>query len=294
MVLASCLVCQTSWSSGKSTPQTLRSCPSTVVGWLRTTGKNLADDVNPSIEDSSPVRGLSGVPLRRPPSGTITFLFTDIEGSTQLWEVKADGRKLRQVTDVEGGIGNFRYSPDGTHISFTADVKLDRTVNDLYSDLPEADARIMDGLMYRHWDSWHDYAYSHLFVAPYKDGWIGEPVDLMPGLRVDTPLNPFGGVEHRRPDVDVGVVALYEAYDNKEAAGKACAVLSLVGMVNIPIIYKSVDWWYSLHQPASIKFTGESSIDSSMLYPLLLMIAVFYSLFACCLLPADVFSGRFV
>jgi heme exporter protein C len=82
----------------------------------------------------------------------------------------------------------------------------------------------------------------------------------------------------------LGVVALYEAYDNKEAAGKACAVLSLVGMVNIPIIYKSVDWWYSLHQPASIKMTGGSSIDPSMLYPLLLMIGSFYALFTCCLL----------
>ncbi|MFT4520449.1 MAG: heme exporter protein C [Halioglobus sp.] len=82
----------------------------------------------------------------------------------------------------------------------------------------------------------------------------------------------------------VGVVALYEAFDNKEAASKACAVLALVGMVNIPIIYKSVDWWYSLHQPASIKLTGESSIDGSMLYPLLLMIASFYGLFTCALL----------
>jgi heme exporter protein C len=82
----------------------------------------------------------------------------------------------------------------------------------------------------------------------------------------------------------LGVLALYEAYDNKAAAGRACAVLSLVGMVNIPIIYKSVDWWYSLHQPASIKFTGESSIDPSMLYPLLLMIACFYGIFICSLL----------
>jgi len=82
----------------------------------------------------------------------------------------------------------------------------------------------------------------------------------------------------------LGVIALYEAFDNREAAGKACAVLSLVGMVNIPIIYKSVDWWYSLHQPASIKLTGESTIDSSMLYPLLLMIASFYAVFTCALL----------
>lgn len=82
----------------------------------------------------------------------------------------------------------------------------------------------------------------------------------------------------------LGVVALYEAYDNKELAAKACAVLTLVGTVNIPIIYKSVDWWYSLHQPASIKFTGDSTIDPSMLYPLLLMIGAFYALFTCSLL----------
>lgn len=82
----------------------------------------------------------------------------------------------------------------------------------------------------------------------------------------------------------LGVIALYEAYENKALAAKACAVLSLVGTVNIPIIYKSVDWWYSLHQPASIKFTGGTTIDPSMLYPLLWMIVAFYALFTCCLL----------
>jgi heme exporter protein C len=61
-------------------------------------------------------------------------------------------------------------------------------------------------------------------------------------------------------------------------------VLSLVGTVNIPIIYKSVDWWYSLHQPASIKFTGGTTIDPSMLYPLLFMIIAFYALFTCAML----------
>jgi heme exporter protein C len=57
-----------------------------------------------------------------------------------------------------------------------------------------------------------------------------------------------------------------------------------VGTVNIPIIYKSVDWWYSLHQPASIKFTGGTTIDPSMLYPLLLMISAVYALYVCLLL----------
>jgi heme exporter protein C len=82
----------------------------------------------------------------------------------------------------------------------------------------------------------------------------------------------------------VGVIALYEAWEDESLGAKAAAVLALVGTVNIPIIYKSVDWWYSLHQPATIKFTEESSMHSDMLYPLLLMIAAFYCLFACSML----------
>lgn len=82
----------------------------------------------------------------------------------------------------------------------------------------------------------------------------------------------------------VGVLALYESFDNKEAAGRACAILALVGAVNIPVIYWSVEWWYSLHQPASISFTGESSIHPTMLRPLILTITGFYSFFALCLL----------
>jgi len=82
----------------------------------------------------------------------------------------------------------------------------------------------------------------------------------------------------------MGIIALYEAYDNKVAASRACAVLALVGTVNIPIIYKSVDWWYSLHQPATIKFTEKSTIDPSMFYPLLIMIIAFYCFYAVALM----------
>lgn len=82
----------------------------------------------------------------------------------------------------------------------------------------------------------------------------------------------------------IGVIALYESFENKQAAAKACAVLSLVGLVNIPIIYWSVEWWYSLHQPATIKFTSETTMHSSMLRPLLISIVGLYGFFVTALL----------
>jgi heme exporter protein C len=81
-----------------------------------------------------------------------------------------------------------------------------------------------------------------------------------------------------------GVIVLQAAFVNRDSADKACAVLALAGSVNIPIIQKSVDWWYSLHQPASIKFSGKSAIDPSMLYPLLISVIGFYCLYLVILL----------
>ncbi len=74
----------------------------------------------------------------------------------------------------------------------------------------------------------------------------------------------------------LGVIAIQNSYQNQKMADRFSTILSLVGMVNIPIIYWSVDWWNSLHQPATLKLTSESSMHSSMLYPLLIMIAGFY------------------
>ena len=77
----------------------------------------------------------------------------------------------------------------------------------------------------------------------------------------------------------VGYMALYSAYDNKEQAGKFSSILALVGFVNVPIVKFSVDWWNTLHQPASILRSGGVAIDPSMLKPLILMFVAFISLF---------------
>lgn len=84
----------------------------------------------------------------------------------------------------------------------------------------------------------------------------------------------------------LGIIGLYESFENKQAAAKACAVLGLVGIVNIPIIYWSVEWWYSLHQPATIKFTSESTMHPSMLRPLLISIIGVYGFFITALLAS--------
>ena len=69
----------------------------------------------------------------------------------------------------------------------------------------------------------------------------------------------------------IGLIALWQAIEEPGRAGRAAAILALVGAVNIPIIKFSVDWWNTLHQPASIVRLGGPSIDPSMLWPLLVM-----------------------
>ncbi|MBA2555940.1 MAG: PD40 domain-containing protein, partial [Chloroflexi bacterium] len=154
-------------------------------------------------------------PRWRPDGRRIGFLATQ-DRETQLWEVTPEGRGLRQVSRVEGGIANFRYSPAGTHVSFTRRVQVDPTTAQVYPDLPSANARLIDTLMYRHWDRWHDGRYSHLFVAEYRDGTLGDPRALMAAdARYDTPLAPFGGVEQ----IDWSPDGTRLAYTAKKVAG---------------------------------------------------------------------------
>ncbi len=82
----------------------------------------------------------------------------------------------------------------------------------------------------------------------------------------------------------LGVIALRSAIPDREQAAKACAILLIVGVINIPIIHYSVYWWNTLHQGATLKLFGSSLIAPSMLHPLLAMIAAFIFYFAVVLL----------
>ncbi len=82
----------------------------------------------------------------------------------------------------------------------------------------------------------------------------------------------------------LGYMALADAFDDAARGAKAAAILALVGFVNVPIIKFSVDWWNTLHQPASVVKMGGPSIHLSMLAPLLIMVAGFTTFYVAVLI----------
>jgi dipeptidyl aminopeptidase/acylaminoacyl peptidase len=155
----------------------------------------------------------------RPDGKRIGYL-SDKSGSTQLWEMNPDGKDKKQITFIEEGIGDFKYSPDGSKIVFLKTVKLDQNISDKYPDLPKANARLETDLMYRHWDSWHDYTYNHLFITDYNEKGIHEGNDIMKGERFDSPMKPFGGMEQVAISPDGKTIA----YTCKKKTGKEYSI----------------------------------------------------------------------
>ena len=77
----------------------------------------------------------------------------------------------------------------------------------------------------------------------------------------------------------LGLIALWRSVEDPTRAARAAAVLTLVGAINLPIIKFSVDWWTTLHQPASVMRMGGSTLDKAFLIPLLVMAIAFTFLF---------------
>lgn len=130
----------------------------------------------------------------RPDGKKIGFLAA-VDEQVQMFEINPDGSEVTQITNIEGGIKGFKYSPDQSKILYTKAVKLDDDIHDLFPDLPKANARLESDLMYRHWDKWAEYTYSHIFIAEYGNGEITSGKDIMDGEKYDSPDKPFDGLE---------------------------------------------------------------------------------------------------
>jgi heme exporter protein C len=92
----------------------------------------------------------------------------------------------------------------------------------------------------------------------------------------------------------VAILVLQQAYPNQAAGDKLIAILSLVGLLDLPIIHYSVYWWNTLHQGSSLMAFSKPTIHSSMLYPLLIMITgfMFYAAFIISLKARNLLLAR--
>ena len=147
----------------------------------------------------------------------IAFL-SQHEGATQLWVMNADGSGMECISDVEGGIEGFTFSPDESKVMYIKKIKSVETTAERYPDLPKASGKIVDDLMYKHWDHWVEEV-PHTFYATINNGKLTNHVDLLEGEPYEAPLLPFGGT---------GDVAWSEdgksiVYTSKKITGKAYA-----------------------------------------------------------------------
>ncbi len=151
---------------------------------------------------SVPVSGGSATQLTRSAGGESVIHIDSRSGKIiyllkgQLWEMNTDGSDPRQLTNYEAGLNNVRLSPDGKSILFSQDVAIVKVKGeDRHPDLKKSNAYVFDDLNYRHWDTWEDGKFQHIFYASYADGVVGKPVDIMLGEPYDAPQMPFGGSE---------------------------------------------------------------------------------------------------
>ena len=153
------------------------------------------------------------------PDGKKIGYISSKSGDSQLWEMNPDGSGQVQISKIADGISGFKYSPDCKNIIYIKSVKLDKDIHDLFPDLPLANARLETDLMYRHWDSWHDYTYQHIFVASYTDNGLTGDKDILLDERYDSPIKPMGGIEQITWSPDGKTIA----YSCKKKTGLAYA-----------------------------------------------------------------------
>ena len=128
----------------------------------------------------------------------IAFLYCDPkkeDAKTQVWVMKPDGSGRKPVSELENGVDGFVISPDGNKIVMISNVKYGKTQpTDYYPELDKAKARIIDDMMYKHWDQWVTEV-PHPFVADFTGNVVKDPKDILEGTQYESPMLPWGGIE---------------------------------------------------------------------------------------------------
>ena len=155
----------------------------------------------------------------------ISYISTE-SGSAQVWKMaltidgnNAKAGKAVQLTDYEGGIDDYAFSPDFKKLLFVSQVKTVEQTADVYPDLDKASGHFHNDLMYKHWDEWTETA-PHPFVAEFNGKQISHIKDLLEGEKYESPMKPFGGIEQLAWSPD----GKYIAYTCRKKTGLDYAV----------------------------------------------------------------------
>lgn len=118
------------------------------------------------------------------------------KSNRKTYSIPLTGGQAVEIVDTNGLLHDKSISPDGKFMISTKEVKVNKVYgSDFYPELSKSTVQIYDGLNYRHWDTWEDGAFSHVFVHAISNGTAGEGKDIMPGEPFDCPQKPFGGDE---------------------------------------------------------------------------------------------------
>lgn len=162
------------------------------------------------VEGSNPTRitktALSENDATWSPDGSSIYFLSSESGSSQLWKMKKNGKKRVQVSDYEGGIDTYSLSPDGSKLLFVSQVQYGQRVKDIYPDLPLSSGKVIDDLMYKHWDEWVE-TIPHPFIADLGNNGLTNIKDILEGEQFESPMKPWGGIEQLAWSPDSKTVA---------------------------------------------------------------------------------------
>ncbi|MBR3565185.1 MAG: S9 family peptidase [Paludibacteraceae bacterium] len=161
------------------------------------------------LTDDEPLRLTTDVYHQSNPQwldeNTLAYLSTE-GGSCQVWTINVRTKEKKCLTDYKDDIEGFAFSPNHKRLLFVAQVKTVQSTAEKYADLPLATGRVIDDLMYKHWDEWTTSA-PHPFVADFDGEKIDNIIDILDGEPYESPMKPFGGMEQLAWSPDSKTVA---------------------------------------------------------------------------------------
>jgi len=116
------------------------------------------------------------------------------KSNTTFYIQPLSGGNPTEVKDTKEVLKDKNISPDGKHILYNEEVKIEKVLGkDFYPELEKSEVQIYNGLNYRHWDTWNEGKFNHVFYKENKEGAVG--IDILKGENFDSPQKPFGGDE---------------------------------------------------------------------------------------------------